>query len=245
MPQGVLSGLPFGWTAGVGASLWLVIVLFVVTLGFNDVGATVPVPAPAPPARILRFLRSRTFWAAVAVAACGGLASLPRQLLALHFRAPDSERTVSPWLWIPVIPVAAAGVYLFVCRRLRFATLLRFALAVKALALVAFALAWRAGARPNDPRAHRPHGRRRPGDGRGRSTSRCAPRRAAGRRLDSSCLWGFPWMIASMLGPVTMMLRPRPVGSVAWFCAGAAVAGVAAVSLLPRAVSSASGNDGG
>jgi MFS family permease len=243
VPRGVLSGLPFAWTAGVGAGLWLVIVLFVVTLGFNDGGATAPVQAPAPPVRILRFLRSRAFWAAVAVAACAGLASLPRQLLALHFRAPDSERTVSPWLWLPVIPVAAAGVYLFICRRLRFATLLRLALAVKALALVAFALVWRAGADQTTLELIAPTA----ADALATVALFDLAMRAAPRgweALGFMLLWGFPWVIASMLGPLTTFLR-APVGSVAWFCAGAAVAAVAAVSLLPRAVSSASGNDGG
>ena len=114
---------------------------------------------------------------------------------------------------------------------------------MKALALVAFALVWRAGADETTLELIAPTA----ADALAAVALSDLAMRAAPRgweALGFMLLWGFPWVIASVLGPLTMFLR-APVGSVALFCAGAAVAGVAAVSLLPRAVSSPSGNDGG
>jgi len=244
--QDVLSERAFGWTAGVGAVLWLTIVLLVATLGFADDDAAPTVPASELPAGIPRFLRSRTFWAAVAVAVCAGFASLPRPIIDAYFHVRGRETTMSLWVWGHVIPVAAAGIYLLACRRLRFAALLRLALALKALALVAFWLLLGAG--PNDtivaliaPTA---------GDALANVALIDLAMRAAPRGREAFgfvLLSGLPHLITGTLGSVTGMMMDMihvPVSTVALFCAGAAVVGVAAVSLLPRAVSSASGDDG-
>jgi len=155
----------------------------------------------------------------------------------------DFETTTSPWLWVPVIPVAAAGIYLLARRRLRFAALLRLALAVKALALVLFGLAFRAGADETTLQLIAPTA----GDALATIAlidlaMRAAPR---GREaLGFILLSGFPGVVNGLFGSATLMLRASVAG-VAWFGAGAAVAAIAAVSLLPRTVTSETDSHGG
>ena len=138
---------------------------------------------------------------------------------------------------------AAAGIYLFACRRLRFATLLRLALGLKGLALVLFWLALRAGAEQATLALITPTA----GDALATVALIDLAMRAAPRGREAFgfiLLAGFPHVVTSLFGSTTFMVHAS-LGGVAWFGAGAAVAAIAAVSLLPPAVSSPSDNDGG
>jgi MFS family permease len=127
-------------TAGVVAGLSLALVLLIVTL--SDDGVAAPVETPPVRPSIPRFLRSRVFWSAFAVCALSGMATVPREL----YTNSDAGNNASPFDWalkgmLSISVIAVSIAYFFCCRRIRFGALLRGALVIKAVALIAHPLA--------------------------------------------------------------------------------------------------------
>jgi hypothetical protein len=168
---------------------------------------------------------------------CATLATVPNYLVFQQQQALPAGETVS-WLttWGTTLPsVAAAIVYLLTCRHARFAVLIRVALLANATALAAYALASRGTAAGSVQLALMAVDA-------GDSFADIAlldlalrvtpPGREA---FGTALLLTLSSVAMTVVNTSAAMIRAT-AGGAAWFAAGAALAAVLAVSLLPRAV---------
>jgi hypothetical protein len=133
----VFVSAPLAVTAGIGAGLSLALVLVIITL--SDDGTRSQDPAPAAAVTIPTFLRSRTFWSSATVLALAGVGTVPWEIITPRIAKTWGSVEYLGWVWIDYGPsiVAAIG-YLFLCRRVAFRRVLRFALFAQGLALFLF-----------------------------------------------------------------------------------------------------------
>lgn len=126
-------------TFGAAIGLSLAVVLLIITTADDG---TAPSPAPeAPRPSIPRFLGSRAFWSSFAVCVLAGAATVPNELRVNPQRTSEgAAASLAPWM-IHICFIGAAAGYFAGCRRLRFGVLLRLALTLKAIALLAYPFA--------------------------------------------------------------------------------------------------------
>jgi len=141
IPLTVMNTLaPISLLAGLAAGLSLTVPLLILAFAVGDASSAVAVAAPvAARITIPRFLRSRPFWAALAVVVSAGLATVPNELRI----GGGADGASAPWTAQAALEGSLIGapiIYLLLSRRVGFAALLRISLVVKALALVAAAL---------------------------------------------------------------------------------------------------------
>jgi hypothetical protein len=234
--------------AGAAMGLALALVLLIVTLSDDDAPATGSMPGTG--VGIPTFLRSRAFWALLPVLICSGIATVPQTtLISLHRAAlaPSADiGEMQAWLGTGTA-IAVPAAYALLSRRVRFRHLLRFALLVQALVLLACGrLLGSSESRTIDLAALLLT----ISDGlSGIATLDLALRAAPpGREAFGSMLLLAVGSVSRGIANVAAIplagLEAAPVAqsamSIAWFAAGAAIIGVFAVALLPRAIAGTS-----
>jgi MFS family permease len=223
---------PVAVPAGIAAGLSLALVLAVITL--SDDGTRSQDARPAAAVTIPTFLRSRSFWSSATVLALAGFGTVPWETITPLVVNTWRSAEYRSWAWIDYGPsiVAALG-YVFICRRVPFRRVLRFALFGQGLALFFF------------------KGSLQTGDHRSVAVAavvlaicdglvnvalydlalRAAPR---GREAFGAILVGGLGSFAQTLKSTIERRLDMPVGAAALFAAAATIAAAIAVSLLPR-----------
>jgi len=222
-------------TAGIAVGLALALVLLVVALSDDDAPALAA--APETHVGIPSFLRSRAFWASLPVLACAGILTMSEATRHLSPRVTDDVDRWQMQRWFSGAGMIGASIgYTILCRRIRFRNLLRLALLVKLLMLVGALGVARTGARDLVVLMLAT------GDGLVAIAVLDLALRAAppGREAFGAVALHGAWIvIKSFSGPVTLFLmRMTPLWTL--YALGAAIVGIFAASLLPRAIAGTS-----